>query len=417
VLGKGTEITIRYRHIRLCTPIAILLLLCAALLSPLYTSKAAAKAAADAVVLTTCTQLQNISNNLAASYVLGNDIDCSAAASLNSNTGFAPIGSTQNPFTGSLDGQGFSVINLAISRPTATDVGLFAASNGADISNLSLTNISVSGASNVGGLVGSATGSTITSSSTSGMITGSASGLGGLIGSSISTVITNSSSSAQVIGALATGVGGLIGTTNTTSNEAMDYATGAVSGSSSVGGFVGADGGDTISQSYATGTVTSTESGGADFGGFVGAEQGGTLSNSFASGTVTIADATTRLPIVVALRVLSAAPHTSVILIRAEMSARVATMWEASPVVPTFRQRYLRSSAAGASALPMPLMSADLSVSLIQPPPIVARLEMRITTVLQVRNLVAVLPLTVAQVASWPSMSQTLSQLTSKTRV
>src|SRR5947209_6284801 len=92
------------------------------------------------IIITTVQELENINNNLSGHYVLGNDINANSAASLNNGTGFAPIGTLNNPFTGVLDGQGFTINGLTINS-SASYVGLFAVvGGGAQIKNISLAN-------------------------------------------------------------------------------------------------------------------------------------------------------------------------------------------------------------------------------------------------------------------------------------
>ena len=79
-------------------------------------------------------------------------------------------------------------------------------------------------------------------------------------------------------------VGGLVGF-NQDGTISNSYATGSVTGLVRVGGLVGESGG-TVSNSYATGSVTGTGTG-EDVGGLVGSSQEGTLSNSYATGSVT----------------------------------------------------------------------------------------------------------------------------------
>ena len=69
----------------------------------------------------TAEELYNIRNNLSEAYVLTADID------LSSYLNWEPIGSLNNPFTGSLDFAGHTISNLTIDRPTQDYVGLFGA--------------------------------------------------------------------------------------------------------------------------------------------------------------------------------------------------------------------------------------------------------------------------------------------------
>ena len=71
--------------------------------------------------------LQAIGEDLTAYYTLKNDIDASVTKGWNSGKGFGPIGTDSNSFTGNLDGSGFNITNLYISRSSTNFVGLFGA--------------------------------------------------------------------------------------------------------------------------------------------------------------------------------------------------------------------------------------------------------------------------------------------------
>ncbi len=115
------------------------------------------------ITITTAEELSNIRLNLGEDYALGNDIDLSTIAN------WEPIGTLANPFTGTLDGNGYTISNLTINRPTEDNVGLFGVINttkakhapGANsalsepiVSNLLFTNASIKGRDNVGILTG-----------------------------------------------------------------------------------------------------------------------------------------------------------------------------------------------------------------------------------------------------------------------
>jgi filamentous hemagglutinin family protein len=263
--------------------------------------------------------LQNMKNNLASTYALGRDIDAAATASWNGGAGFSPIGDYTTQFTGSLDGQGRVISNLAIDLPYTNHVGLFGYTGaGAVLSNVSLQAATVAGAARVGILVGLSKG-TISNASATGTVTADSYG-GGLAGESSGSVAsswaavtvagttTTSSSMGGLIGwnntggtiqdSYATGnvtagtgstrAGGLAGNNN--GSILRSYATGAVSGGSQgVGGLVGFNSGTpaaTIVESYATGAVTATALG----GGLVGINSvGASVSKSYATGAVTAA--------------------------------------------------------------------------------------------------------------------------------
>ena len=78
-------------------------------------------------------------------------------------------------------------------------------------------------------------------------------------------------------------VGGLVGVADQNTTISNSYATGSVTGSSAVGGLVGyAQSSTTISNSYSTGSVT----GGTYSGGLVGWAHKSTINNSYATGSV-----------------------------------------------------------------------------------------------------------------------------------
>jgi filamentous hemagglutinin family protein len=129
---------------------------------------------------------------------------------------------------------------------------------------------SINGDYDVGGLIGyhQNGGITIDNSYSTGNITGRHQYVGGLVGYNNLGPMTLSNS--HYSGALSGGryTGGLVAKMNegTVSNS---YAEGSVSGSSYVGGLVGSSGG-TVTDSYATNTVTSTASNASYVGGLIG---------------------------------------------------------------------------------------------------------------------------------------------------
>ena len=94
-------------------------------------------------------ELHDIRNDLNADYILMNDIDLAEAtgeptgAFWNDGNGWEPIGDTNNPFTGILDGGGNSITGLQIDRGTEEFVGLFSAIDGATIQNLTIDDAEV----------------------------------------------------------------------------------------------------------------------------------------------------------------------------------------------------------------------------------------------------------------------------------
>ena len=90
---------------------------------------------------------------LAQNYLLANDIDATATVNWNAGSGFRPIGAMWDLFTGSFDGGGHVVSNLAVSG--FDGVGLFGAIDAAgSVRNLGVQGGTASGAGSVGGIAG-----------------------------------------------------------------------------------------------------------------------------------------------------------------------------------------------------------------------------------------------------------------------
>ncbi len=58
------------------------------------------------------------------------------------------------PFTGTFNGNNYTISNLFISLPSTNDVGLFGETSGATIENVGLVNANITGQNHVGGLLG-----------------------------------------------------------------------------------------------------------------------------------------------------------------------------------------------------------------------------------------------------------------------
>jgi len=233
--------------------------------------------------------LDAVRDNLAGNYTLMNDLDSNTAGyeelaspTADGGMGWEPIGTEDNAFTGSLDGQGHEIRDLFINRPdeiTIGPIGLFGFVNeGGIIKSVGVVNASVTGYIFVGSLVGANVG-TVSNSYFTGSVTGTGNGMfgstvGGLLGWN-GGAVSNSYSTGSVIGEAA--IGGLVGVNGysalgTVSNS---YANSNVTGVDDVGGLVGVNGG-TVSNSYANGNVTGVD----DVGGLVGFSDG-TVSDSF----------------------------------------------------------------------------------------------------------------------------------------
>ena len=147
-----------------------------------------------------------------------------------------------NTFTATFQGNGHTIANLFINRPTTQGTGLFSASTGRLI-QLGLVNVAITGGNFTGGLVGQNLG-TVSTSYVSGRVTGVDS-VGGLVGWNNRGTITASYARVQVRGDFR--VGGLVGW-HFFSTAIASYATGQVTGNG--GGLVGVRAVSTITASY-----------------------------------------------------------------------------------------------------------------------------------------------------------------------
>ena len=216
--------------------------------------------------ITTCSQLQEMNNSLTSSYLLTGDIDCTETTGWNSGDGFIPIGNEPEGFSGSFDGQGFSITGLYIDSDTEDYVGLFGVFlQGAIVKNVALIDVDIRGIYSAGGLIGYAyPEATITNLSVNGTITGEDMA-GGLIGyAQHNAIISQVQTSGEVIGSWA--VGGLVGYLEKDSQISNCYSQSNTTGPDSdgaVGGLIGsAETGLTITNCYATGNITGMDSGG-----------------------------------------------------------------------------------------------------------------------------------------------------------
>ena len=251
-------------------------------------------------------------------FVLTADIDLNKrpwTPIANTFSGVFLSGSVYRIFAGNLDGQGYTVSNVAIgseSAPFESDVfGLFGATEG-KISNLHLNTVSIHGiakdvpqlgiVSFAGGLIGSASGSVENCHVTGLTMTlttpdsgwAAAYWIGGLVGALDAGQIDECSVSGTIAEKSGKGsIGGLIGELGKTSKITYSRADVVLNvkadptGGADVGGFIGKGNGKSspetvIRNCYATGNVT----GGAYTGGFAGGIWGLNIINCYATGNV-----------------------------------------------------------------------------------------------------------------------------------
>jgi hypothetical protein len=194
-------------------------------------------------------------------------------------------------FTGSFNGLGHSISNLAIADSTDSTLGFFYELTApGTISSIGLENVVVRASiffSVTGALVGVQNGGTVFNSWSTGKVNGGyGSDTGGLVGHLTSNgAVTNAWSSAKVTNLNGGGAGGLVGAMDSGAISSS-FATGFVHEYLCVGGLVGSQYAGSIANSYATGKVRSTDSRYADTGGFVGCTNGGNLASSYSTGSV-----------------------------------------------------------------------------------------------------------------------------------
>ena len=206
------------------------------------------------------------------------NIDASKTKNWNDGKGFLPIGFEDTVFAGSYNGQGYSINNLYINRPSTTYVGLFGYVKNGDIKNLGIFNCEITGRGRIGGLVGEAEQSTVSNCYCSGTLSGS-SEIGGLAGFAYSGSISGCYSTGTMTGS-STSVGGLVGSTSGSVTISNCYSTALVSGANYVGGLTGANWGTQVDSCYCAGKVLQTGSGGY-VGGFVGYNKISTITECY----------------------------------------------------------------------------------------------------------------------------------------
>ena len=229
--------------------------------------------------------LYAVRDNLDGHYLLMNDLDSTtagyaelASTAANQGKGWQSIGTSDDPFGGTFDGQGHQISGMFIDRPDEYSVGLFGAVGETGVvENVRIVNVTVMGEWAVGGLVGENWGDVYDAYS-DGSVTGTDC-VGGLVGANAGSV-SSSCSTADVTGHW--DVGGLVGCSDSSGSIGNSYSVGNVTGEWAVGGLVGGNLGGTVARSYSRGNVT-----GDDYvGGLIGDNQG-VVGNSYSASNVT----------------------------------------------------------------------------------------------------------------------------------
>ncbi|REA03860.1 hypothetical protein DEQ92_12215 [Haloferax sp. Atlit-6N] len=297
-------------------------------------------------VITNASGLAAIRDDLDAHYVLGSDIDATETATWNNGSGFEPVGTFGTPFTGTIDGANHTIEGLTIDRPSTSGVALVGYASESSITNLRLTDVSITGDFTTAALVGSATNTLVREVTVSGSVTGtgtvagvvastdggtveharaavtveSPGSAGGLVdeneGTISDVVVTGTITGGPYAGGIAAQNTGtieraavnatVVGTTDDTSvatgglvgynsgNITATHAHGRVSGTNYVGGLVGSSNYESgvVANSYATANVTGEETVGGLVGGlYYGSSVTGSYWNEQTTGQPTSAAA------------------------------------------------------------------------------------------------------------------------------
>jgi len=196
-------------------------------------------------------------------YIQTADIDLSE---FSSGKGWEPIGETDGDgyadsayFSGSFNGNGYTISNLYVNRPEKGRTGLFGYVNfpfasGNSISNVNLQNVFILGSISAGGLVGEIVNGTISNCTVNNVEIRGTENIGGLIGKSFASSITHNIISEIMIGMVQSSqkgfrVGGLAGSLE---NATVSYSKTegfAIIGWRDIGGLVGSQDGGVIEKS------------------------------------------------------------------------------------------------------------------------------------------------------------------------
>jgi len=244
---------------------------------------------ADPYLIETAGQLNALGLDLSAWFKLTNDIDMSSSVVWNHGRGWLPVGTSSDPFTGCLDGDGHSLTNLVINLPVTDNIGIFAYTQNATLKNLKLSNVRGYGKHYCGSLVGNAEGGTIDLISFEGQLFG-ANNVGGIAGRMVNTVTTRCQASISYCSAgdYVGGISGVLTSSGAISGMISEcFSSGEIDAGWNVGGIIGALFWGTISDCYSLTSV----SGGRNLGGVVGIAGGsnpGYINRCFGAGVVNL---------------------------------------------------------------------------------------------------------------------------------
>jgi FlaG/FlaF family flagellin (archaellin) len=221
--------------------------------------------------------LYSVREDLDAEYKLVGDVTGSSTSSWNGGDGFTSIGDSSTPFTGVIDGNGYTVSGL-YNHNRSSDAGLVSKNEGV-IKNITLSGVSYEVGSSSGVIAGTNTG-TISNVSVDGSIQGIGK-VGGVAGVNTGTIKdsvigVDVSAGGNTVG----GVVGVNGDGTTTSTSRIDNVSynGSVSGFETVGGIVGSSNTSEITNS--TFESSGSVSGDSELGGIYASGSPSTSGNT-----------------------------------------------------------------------------------------------------------------------------------------
>lgn len=211
--------------------------------------------------------ISSSTDNFSKFYKQTANINASSTQNWYDGSGWIPLGNSSTEFSGTYDGQGYTIDSLYIYRPMNTTVGFFFQVNGL-VKNLGLTNASVTGKQEVGIITGWLYNGIIENCFTTGNVTGISSTVGGIAGILYYCNVSRSFNRASVTGY--SYLGGIAGSGSNCSIE-FSYSTGRINGlGNEKGGIIGGSFGSTavnnslydrftigiLSNGYGTGKTT-----------------------------------------------------------------------------------------------------------------------------------------------------------------
>ena len=238
--------------------------------------------------------LNNIRNDLDGDYILMNDLDSFtlgyddyASNTANDDKGWSPIGNYDTNFRGTFDGDNFTISDLYIDRPDEEYIGLFGYGHSAELLNIKVDSLDITGKNNVGGIIGYGYSTTLENIEVDSLDITGRDYVGGISGDNDSGTIYNCNATITTVSGLSF-VGGIAGSNDgdleSNTVDVNILANGAVH---SIGGITGFNNGGNINDCSSNGSIerniTSYTSGNS-FGGLVGKNaNGGIIEDSYST--------------------------------------------------------------------------------------------------------------------------------------